>query len=294
MGALDGRVCIITGAGRGIGREYARLFAAEGAHVVVDNRCAPELAGGPEDTAAAVVDEIRAAGGSAVASHADVTSMAGAEALFGLALDTWGEVHAVVNNAGGSRDKMLAAMSEDDWDSVIDANLKTTFCLNRVACGHWRDRSKAGASLDARIVNTTSVSGLLGTPGQTNYGAAKAGVAALTVILALEAERYGVRVNAICPAARTRMTESSPGSAELVRAPEQGFDVFAPHHPAPVAAYLASAACSLTGRVFMAKGGDIRPIAPWQRMPWIATDRDLSVAEVAAFMRDVPDVPVSP
>lgn len=294
MGALDGRVCIVTGAGRGIGREYARLFAREGAHVVVNNRCAAELVDGPEDTARAVVEEIVAGGGSARCSRADVATMRGAEELFALAHEAFGEVHAIVNNAGGTRDKLFTSMSEEDWDHVITANLTTTFCLSRVACAHWRDRAKAGADLQARIVNTTSVSGLLGTPGQTNYGAAKAGVAALTTILALEAARYGVRVNAVCPAARTRMTDSSPGTAELVRAPAEGFDVYAPHHPAPVVAHLASVACAVTGRVFMVKGGDLRPIVPWQRMPWIAEARDLSVEDVARFMRDVPDVPVSP
>jgi NAD(P)-dependent dehydrogenase (short-subunit alcohol dehydrogenase family) len=297
MGLLDGRVSIITGAGRGIGREHALLFAAEGAHVVVVDTGA-ELDGTGHDpsVAQAVADEITGAGGAAVASSADVSTMAGATSVRDLALDAFGDIHVVVNNAGVLRDKMFATMSEEDWDAVVNGHLRTTFCMSRVACGRWRDEQKAGNAVNGAIVNTTSTSGLIGSVGQTNYGAAKAAIASLTMILAMEAERYGVRVNAVCPAARTRMTADSPGTKDLVKQPDDphAFDVYAPHHVSPVVAYLSTADCPLTGRVFMVKGGDIRPFVPWQRMPWIAQQKDFTVAEVAEFMKNAPDVPVSP
>lgn len=296
MGALDGRICVITGAGRGIGRQHALLFATEGASVVVnDLGCASDGTGHDSAVAQAVAAEIIAAGGAAVASDADVATMAGAQAVYDLAIAAFGELHVVVNNAGVLRDKMFSNMSEDDWDAVIRGHLKTTFCMSRVAMGAWRDESKAGKQLANAIVNTSSTSGLIGSIGQTNYGAAKAAIASLTMILAMEAKRIGVRVNCIVPAGRTRMTEDSPGTKDLVKKPDDGaFDVFAPHHVSPAVAYLASVDCTFTGRVFMAKGGDIRPFVPWQRMPWIADQREFSVAEVAEFMKNVPDVPVSP
>lgn len=297
MGALDGRICVITGAGRGIGREHALLFAAEGAKVVVnDTGGAVDGTGHDPSVAQAVVDEIVRAGGTAVASDANVSTMAGAQAVQDLALEAFGDLHVVVNNAGVLRDKMFANMSEEDWDAAINGHLKTTFCMSRVACGRWRDESKAGREVNAAIVNTTSTSGLIGAIGQTNYGAAKAAIASLTIILAQEAQRYGVRVNAICPAARTRMTAESPGTKDLVKKPDDpdAFDVYAPHHVSPVVAYLASEECTLTGRVFMVKGGDIRPFVPWQRMPWIDEQKHFTVAEVAELMKKVPDVPVSP
>jgi NAD(P)-dependent dehydrogenase (short-subunit alcohol dehydrogenase family) len=297
MGALDGRICIITGAGRGIGREHALLFAAEGAQVVVnDTGAAPDGTGHDPAVAGSVVDEIVSRGGAAVASDADVSTMTGAQSALDLAVETFGDLHVVVNNAGVLRDKMFANMSEEDWDAVIGGHLKTTFCMSRVACGRWRDESKAGKAVNAAIVNTTSTSGLIGSVGQTNYGAAKAAIASLTTILAMEAQRYGVRVNAISPAARTRMTADSPGTKDLVKEPEEpgAFDVYHPRHVSPVVAYLATADCPLTGRVFMVKGGDIRPFVPWQRMPWVAEQKDFTVAEVAELMKNVPDVPVSP
>lgn len=296
MGALDGRVCIITGAGRGIGRHHALLFAQEGASVVVnDNGCAPDGTGHDPAVAQAVADEITAAGGAAVASDADVATIDGAQSVYDLAVGAFGECNVVVNNAGILRDKMFVNMSEDDWDFVVRGHLKTTFCMSRVAMGAWRDENKAGKQLANAIVNTSSTSGLIGSPGQTNYGAAKAAIASLTMILAMEAKRIGVRVNCVVPAGRTRMTEDSPGTKDLVRKPEDGgFDVFAPHHVSPVVAYLATIDCPLTGRVFMAKGGDIRPFVPWQRMPWVAEQKDFTVAEVAELMKHVPDVPVSP
>jgi NAD(P)-dependent dehydrogenase (short-subunit alcohol dehydrogenase family) len=297
MGALDGRISIITGAGRGIGREDALLFAAEGAQVVVvDNGAAPDGTGHDPAVAQAVADEIVAKGGAAVACDADVSTMAGAQQALDLAVEAFGDAHVVVNNAGVLRDKMFANMSEEDWDAVINGHLKTTFCMSRVACGRWRDQSKAGTTVNGVIINTSSTSGLIGSVGQTNYGAAKAAIASFTMILAMEAQRYGVRVNAIVPAARTRMTEDSPGTKDLVKKPDGPgeFDVYHPSHVPPVVAYLATADCPLTGRVFMVKGGDIRPFVPWQRMPWVAEPKHFTVAEVAELMKSVPDVPVSP
>jgi NAD(P)-dependent dehydrogenase (short-subunit alcohol dehydrogenase family) len=296
VGVLDGRIAIITGAGRGLGRQHALLFAREGAQVVVvDNGCAPDGTGSDPSVAQAVADEITGAGGIAVASPADVSKMTGAQAAWDTAIEAFGDCNVVVNNAGILRDKMFANMSDDDWDAVINGHLRTTFCMSRVACGVWRDENKAGKTVNSSIINTSSTSGLLGTPGQTNYGAAKSAIATLSIILAMEAKRYGTRVNAIVPAARTRMTEDSPGTKDLVKKPDDGsFDVFGPEHVSPVVAYLAMADCPLTGRVFMAKGGDIRPFVPWQRAPWVAETKHITVQEVIDLMKDVPDVPVSP
>jgi NAD(P)-dependent dehydrogenase (short-subunit alcohol dehydrogenase family) len=265
MGALDGRVAVITGAGRGMGREHALLFAAEGASVVaVDTGAEPDGTGGDPAVVAAVVDEIAAAGGKAVASAEDVTTMDGATRVLEQALDT-GDLHVVVNNAGILRDRMFANMTEDEWDAVIRGHLRSTFCMTRAAVGHWRDRSKAGDQVVAAVVNVSSTSGLIGQVGQTNYGAAKAGIAALTVILAEELGRYGVRANAIVPVARTRMTQDLPGVGDMVRAPDDpaAFDVYHPGNVSPLVAWLATAGCPATGRVFYVKGGEVRQFLPW-------------------------------
>lgn len=263
---LTDRVIVVTGAGRGIGREHALLAAAEGAKVVVnDTGAAPDGTGTDDTVAQAVVDEIIAAGGQAVASTADVTTIAGAEALLATALDTYGAVHGLVNNAGILRDRMFVNMTEAEWDDVITGQLRGTFAPCRVFGEHWRTRSRAGDDIKASIVNVSSTSGLNGQVGQTNYGAAKAGIASLTVILAQELGRYGVRVNAITPVARTRMTEDVPGVREIVAAPEDpnAFDVYHPGNVSPVVAYLLTENCPATGDVFYAKGGEIRQFLPW-------------------------------
>jgi len=212
MGALEGRVAIITGAGRGIGREHALLFASEGARVVVNDLGGAVDGSGDDRTAAEqVVDEIRAFGGEAVSNGDDVASWEGAKRLIDSAVDAFGDLHVLVNNAGILRDRMLVNMSEEDWDSVVHVHLKGHFLPTRWAASYWREQVKSGHEVHASIVNTSSTSGLLGNPGQTNYGAAKAGIGAFTVIAAQELSRYGVRVNAIAPAARTRMTEQTPG-----------------------------------------------------------------------------------
>ncbi|MGP8058523.1 MAG: SDR family oxidoreductase [Acidimicrobiales bacterium] len=265
MGALDGRVAIITGAGRGIGREHALLFAAEGAKVVVnDLGGAVDGAGDDRSPAEQVVAEITAAGGQAMANGDDIADWDGAKHLIDAAVEAFGDLHVLVNNAGILRDRVLVNMTEEDWDSVIHVHLKGHFVPTRHAASYWRGQSKAGREVRASVVNTSSTSGLLGNPGQTNYGAAKAGIAAFTVIAAQELGRYGVRVNAIAPAARTRMTESTPGLSDLVKAPgDDQFDVWNPANISPLVAYLSTEDCPATGRVFFVQGGTVRTFQNW-------------------------------
>lgn len=267
MGALDGRVVVVTGAGRGLGRAHAQLAAAEGAKVVVDDvGAAPDGSGTDPSLAQAVADEIVAAGGEAVAVSHDVRTMAGAEALLQTALDTYGAVHGLVNNAGVLRDRMFVNMSEAEWDDVITGQLKATFAPARIFAAHWRDQAKAGWDGKPAMVNVSSTSGLIGQAGQTNYGAAKAGIASLSIILAGEVERYGIRVNAIVPVARTRMTEDLPGVKEMVAVPADpnAFDTYNPANVSPVVVWLLTPDCPFTGRTFYAKGGEIREFLPWQ------------------------------
>jgi NAD(P)-dependent dehydrogenase (short-subunit alcohol dehydrogenase family) len=268
LGSLDGRVAIITGAGRGLGREHALLFASEGARVVVnDLGGAADGTGDDRSAAQQVVDEISAFGGEAVTSGDDVASWDGAQHLIDTAVEAFGDVHVLVNNAGNLRDRMLVNMSEEDWDAVIHVHLKGHFLPTRLAAGHWREQVKQGKTVNASIVNTSSTSGLLGNPGQTNYGAAKAGIAAFTVIAAQELARYGVRVNAIAPAARTRLTEQTPGLGDIVKPPRDAavFDVWHPANVSPLVAYLATADCPLTGRVLFVQGGQVRVFQNWSR-----------------------------
>jgi NAD(P)-dependent dehydrogenase (short-subunit alcohol dehydrogenase family) len=261
MGRLDGRVAIITGAGRGLGREHALLFAAEGAKVVVN-----DLGGDPHGTGAdasaanQVVDEIRAAGGEAIADHEDVTDWAGAKRMVDRAVETFGDLHVLVNNAGILRDRMLINMSEDEWDSVIKVHLKGHFCPTRWAATYWRDRAKAGDETKRAIVNTSSTSGLFGNVGQTNYGAAKMGIAALTIISARELERYGVRVNAIAPVALTRLTAGLAGVSAASQTADSPMD---PANVSPWVAYLSTEACPINGRVFYVRGGSVHLFQPW-------------------------------
>src|SRR5438132_1879093 len=238
MGMLEGKVAVITGAGRGIGRGEALLFAGEGARVVV-NDLGGEWDGGGADPrpASQVVEEIRVAGGDAVPHFDDVSEEPGAESLIRLAVDTWGRLDVVVNNAGILRDRMVFNMSVEEWDSVIKVHLRGHFLVTRAACSHWRDRSKAGEPLSGRIINTTSTSGILGNAGQSNYGAAKAGIAAFSQIVAMEMGKYGVTCNGIAPAARTRMTEKTFGELTV---PEGEFDQLAPENVAPLVAFLVS------------------------------------------------------
>lgn len=284
MGALDGRVAIITGAGRGIGREHALLFASEGAKVVVN-----DLGGGLDGSsqtaspAEEVVAEIKAMGGEAVANHDNVAEWEGGERLIQCAIDTFGELHVLVNNAGILRDRVLVNLSEDDWDSVINVHLKGHFVPTRHAATYWREQAKAGHPVKAAIINTSSTSGLLGNVGQSNYGAAKAGIAAFTVIIAEELGRYGVRANAIAPAARTRMTESTPGLSDHVVKPSDAavFDVWDPANISPLVATLAMESCDITGQVFFVQGGTVRKFQNWTMTEALEKDDRWSVSELA-------------
>ncbi|MGH9229003.1 MAG: SDR family oxidoreductase [Acidimicrobiales bacterium] len=267
MGICDDRVAIVTGAGRGIGREHALLLAAQGAKVVVnDLGGAMDGTGSDVGPAHEVVGEITTQGGQAVANTDDASDFAGAEKLIGTALDAFGRLDILVNNAGILRDRMLVNMSEAEWDAVISVHLKGTFGPSHFAANHWRERSKAGDEIDARVVNTSSPSGIYGNVGQTNYGAAKAGIAAFTVIAAKELARYGVTVNAVAPAALTRMT----ADLNMGQLPDEGKEEMSPQHIAPIVCWLASPlSAGVTGRVFDVSGRMISVSEGWHRGPSI-------------------------
>ncbi|MGV9744838.1 SDR family oxidoreductase [Rhodococcus zopfii] len=266
-GLLDGRVVIVTGAGRGLGRAHALAFAAEGAKVVVnDIGVGGDGSATGESPGEQVVEEIRAAGGEAVVNGDDVADWDGAANLIKTALDNFGRLDVLVNNAGFLRDRMLANMSEEEWDAVTRVHLKGHFAPMRHAMTYWRNESKAGNPVDARIINTSSGAGLMGSIGQGNYAAAKAGIAALTIQAAAEFGRYGVTVNAIAPSARTRMTVGAGGAmAEMMAAPEEGFDAMAPENVSPLVVWLGSTESKdITGRVFEVEGGKVSVADGWR------------------------------
>jgi NAD(P)-dependent dehydrogenase (short-subunit alcohol dehydrogenase family) len=280
-------VAIITGAGRGIGREHALLFAHEDAKVVVN-----DLGGGPEGSgsdatpAEEVVEEIRSAGGEAIANHDDVADADGAERLVGAALETYGALHVLVNNAGILRDRMVFSMSDEEWDAVVRVHLRGHFMPTRAAARYWRQKAKDGEPVAASIINTTSTSGLLSNPGQTNYGAAKSGIATFTEICQKELTRYGVRCNAIAPAARTRLTATIPGSEErdaerAAKAEVEGFDKMAPGNVSPMVAYLATEGCPIAGKTFFVYGGTVQLFQPWTIVDTIQVDHTWSLDELA-------------
>lgn len=285
MDALAGRVVVITGAAGGLGSAYARCFAEEGARLVLNDIGATrDGTGSDPSVVAALVDDLTAGGAQAVGNAEDITTMDGARAVLEQALDTYGEVHALVNSGGMLRDRMFANMDEDEWDAVIRGHLRAHFCPSRVLAGHWRELSKeAGGPVDAAIVNTTSNAGLFAQPGQSNYAAAKAGIAGLTVTLAVELERYGIRVNAISPAARTRMTTEVPGMAEMVAAPTDPgeFDVYDPDNVAPVVAWLCTSGCLANGQVLYAQGGEVRVLEGWRYTATLDKGRRWTVEELA-------------
>ncbi len=261
----EGRVCIVTGAGRGIGREYSLMLAEHGAKVVV-NDVGGEIDGEGRSIGPAhdVVEEIVAAGGEAVANGDDISDFEGAGRLVQQAIDTFGDLHVVINNAGILRDRMLVNMTEAEWDAVVKVHLKGTFGPSHHAARYWRDQSKSGVEVHGRIVNTSSPSGIYGNIGQTNYGAAKAGIAAFTVIAAMELERYGVTVNAIAPAALTRMTEN----LGMGQADEAAKEKMSPRWIAPIVTWLAShESASVTGRVFDVSGAAVSVSEGWHRGP---------------------------
>jgi NAD(P)-dependent dehydrogenase (short-subunit alcohol dehydrogenase family) len=263
-GICADRVVIVTGAGRGIGRAHALAFAAAGAKVVVNDLGAGlDGSASVDDPAQAVVAEIEAAGGAAVVNGDDVADWAGAKRLVGTALEHFGRLDVLVNNAGFLRDRMLANLSEDEWDAVVRVHLKGHFAPMRHAIEYWRAESKAGRAVDARIINTSSGAGLQGSVGQGNYAAAKAGIAALTLNAAAEFARYGVTVNAIAPAARTRMTESA--FADTMAKPDAGFDSMAPENISPLVVWLGSSeSAQVSGRVFEVEGGKIAIADGWR------------------------------
>jgi NAD(P)-dependent dehydrogenase (short-subunit alcohol dehydrogenase family) len=287
MGALDDRVAVITGAGRGIGREHALLFAREGAKVVVDD-LGGDWHGLGADAAPAqqVAHEIRAAGGEAIANGEDAADFDGAKRLIEATIERFGRLDVLVNNAGILRDRFLINMSQDEWDGVIRVHLRGHFATLRHAATHWRERSKAGESFDASVINTASPVGLtVPNLGQINYAAAKAGIAAMSQVAAAELGRYGVRVNCIAPSARTRMTTQTPGLEGVMAEPEDpdAFDPMDPRNVSPLVAYLASAGCTVTGEVFAVSGRGIERLEGWRGAERLLDlDRRPTVDEVAA------------
>lgn len=276
-GIADGRVVVITGAARGLGRAHALEFAAEGARVLVnDLGVERDGSGGASEPAQEVVAEIRAMGGEAEANAADVADWDQAEAMIAQAIDTWGRLDTLVCNAGFLRDRMLANMSEPEWDAIMRVHLKGHFAPARHAVAHWRDQSKAGEDVRGRLINTSSGAGLLGSIGQGNYAAAKAGVAALTIQQSAEWGRYGVAVNAIAPDARTRMTAGIMYEEE---APE-GWDEKDPANASPLVVWLGSDACDVTGRVFEIAGGALNVCDGWQHGHVVDMGRKFAAAEV--------------
>jgi NAD(P)-dependent dehydrogenase (short-subunit alcohol dehydrogenase family) len=284
----EGRVAIVTGAGRGIGREHALSLASQGAKVVVNDLGGNvDGSGGDISPAQQVVNEIVAMGGEAVANGDNVASWEGAQRLINTAVESFGDLHVVVNNAGILRDRMLANMTEEEWDAVINVHMKGTFGPARWAAAYWRDQVKAGKTVDGRIINTTSVSGIYGNVGQTNYGAAKAGIASFTVIAALELARYGVTVNAVAPVALTRMTEGLGPAPET----DEEREMRSPRWIAPIVTWLASEESrDVTGRVFEASGQTLAIAEGWVRGPQHAPVEDPTalgpiVAELMAGAR---------
>jgi len=288
MGGInDGRVVIITGSGRGIGREHALLFARTGAKVVVNDLGAEvDGSGSSAGPAGEVVDEIRAMGGEAIANGENVADFEGAGRMVQAAIDQFGRLDVLVNNAGILRDRMLVNMTEAEWDAVIHVHLKGTFSTTRAAAEHWRNETKAGNAVDARVINTSSPSGIFGNVGQTNYGAAKAGIASFTIICGMELGRYGVTANAIAPVARTRMTEP----LGIGGPPEDAsqFDKLDPANISPLVVWLGSPESKeITGRVFCVDGDRISVAEGWQRGPTAEKGDRWDPAELGGVVPDL-------
>lgn len=288
-GICAGRVAIVTGAGGGMGRAHALTLASAGARVVVNDLGASvDGSGGSASAADQVVEEIRAAGGEAVANYDDISSWQGGQNVVACALDSFGDLHSVVNNAGILRDRMLANMSMEEWDAVIRVHLTGTFTTSRHAAAYWRDQAKAGNPVDGRIINTSSASGLYGNVGQSNYGAAKAAIASLTIISSLELARYGVTVNAIAPYALTRMTSEASRARIEAEAKATGFDKYDPANVSPLVTWLSSAGSrDITGRVFNVSGGSISVAESWCAGPEVDKGARWEVEELGDVIPDL-------
>jgi NAD(P)-dependent dehydrogenase (short-subunit alcohol dehydrogenase family) len=292
MASLDGRVVIVTGAGRGIGREHALFFAQEGAHVIVnDHGGANDGSGGDTTPAEEVAAEVRARGGQAIANTDDVSSWSGAEQMVATAIEVFGDLDVVVNNAGILRDRTLANMTEDEWDSVIAVHLKGHFAPTRHAAAYWRSEHKAGRGKRRNLVHTSSTSGLFSNPGQANYGAAKSGIATMSQIAAKELQRYDVVSNCIAPGARTRLTLATPGLEEIMAAPDVGFDNWDPANVSPLVAYLSTDDCPFTGETFYVKGGVIKRVKSWEMADRIEKSGAWTVEELADAMAPMAQKP---
>ncbi len=282
MGALDGRVAIITGAGRGIGREHALLFAEEGARIVVNDVGGANDGTGADITPAQeVVNEITAMGCEAVANYDSVADWEGAQRMVNQAVETFGDLDILVNNAGILRDRVLVNMTEAEWDAVVAVHLKGHFAPTRWAAAYWREQVKAGIHKPRNVVHTSSTSGLFSNPGQTNYGAAKSGIATFSQICAKELTRYHVKSNCIAPGARTRLTLATPGLADLISAKEGQFDEWDPANISPLVAYLSTADCGFTGETFFVQGGVVRRVQSWTMAETVEQNDRWTVAGLA-------------
>jgi NAD(P)-dependent dehydrogenase (short-subunit alcohol dehydrogenase family) len=289
MSTLQGRIAVITGAGRGLGRSHALLFAELGAKVVVnDNGAAPDGSGQLSQTSAdEVVALITERGGEAVAHLGSVSDWNSAHAMIDLAISTFGGLDILVNNAGILRDRMLVNMTESEWDAVIDVHLKGHFVPLHHAAVYWRDQAKLGAPRKAAVINTSSGSGLRGNPGQINYASAKAGIAGMTQVAARELERYGVRVNAIAPVARTRLTMATPGLRDRI-GPGDGFDTWAPENVSPLVAWLAQEDCQVSGQLFTIMGGHLGWERGWSRRESFDKDDRWTPEDLAKALAELP------
>ena len=285
MGALQGRVAIITGAGRGLGREHALLFAAEGAKVVVNDLGGANDGSGTDVTPAEqTVADIRAMGGEAIVNTDNVADWDGAKRMIDQAVETFGDLDILVNNAGILRDRVLVNMTEAEWDAVIAVHLKGHFAPTRHAAAYWREQSKNGVTKTRNIVHTSSTSGLFSNPGQANYGAAKSGIATFSQICAKELARYNVKSNAIAPAARTRLTLATPGLEDVMAAKEGAFDLWDPANVSPLVAYLSSEACAFSGETFFVQGGQVTRVQSWTNAEEIKQNDRWTVAGLTEAM----------
>jgi NAD(P)-dependent dehydrogenase (short-subunit alcohol dehydrogenase family) len=285
MGALDGRVAIITGAGRGIGREHAVLFAQEGAKVVVNDVGGANDGSGADATPAqSVVNEIVAAGGEAVANYDSVADWEGGQRLINTAIEAFGDLDILVNNAGILRDRVVFNMTEEEWDVVVAVHLKGHFVPTRWAAAYWREQYKSGSTKPRNLVHTSSTSGLFANPGQANYGAAKSGIATFNQICAKELSRYNIKSNCIAPAARTRLTLATPGLEDIMKPSEGSFDAWDPANISPLVAYLATTDCQFTGETFYVQGGEVRRVQPWSFAERVEKSERWTVAELIDAM----------